>query len=59
VETTSRPIIITPLVGLTPREWLIIAEAVRDAENATAERLMAEREQATPTAAPKQEQTNA
>ena len=43
-DTTQRPIIITPLVGLTEREWLIVAEAVRDAANATADRLMKERQ---------------
>jgi len=44
MQTTQRPIIITPLVGLTEREWLIVAEAVRDAANATADRLMKERQ---------------
>jgi hypothetical protein len=45
MQTTQRPIIVTPLVGLTEREWLIVAEAVRDAANATAGRLMKERQQ--------------
>jgi len=45
MQTTQRPIVVTPLVGLTERERRIVAEAVRDAANATAARLMKERQQ--------------
>jgi hypothetical protein len=45
MQTTQRPIVLTPLVGLTEREWQIVSEAVRDAGNATIGRLMKEREQ--------------
>ena len=51
MQTSQRPIIITPLVGLTECEWRIVAEAVRDAANKAADRLMAER-QRTPQEAP-------
>ena len=47
MQTTQRPIVLTPLVGLTEREWQIVSEAVRDAGNATIDRLMKERQRHT------------
>jgi hypothetical protein len=59
VETSTRPIIIQPAVGVTDAERRAVAAAVQHTANVLIERLMAEREQGTPTAAPKREQANA
>jgi len=58
MQTSTRPIIITPLVGLTEAERRAVALAVQRAADAAIERLMAER-QRTPQAAPQQEASDA